>query len=469
MTRTPSTASTPSSPSTRSRTRSAPHRTQPAPAAANGAAAGAFRAKVRMYRQGLGDCLLITLPRGDGSNYFILVDCGVLQGTANASAVMAKVVADIARTTNGKIDLLLATHQHWDHLSGFVQAGDAWKQLSVGQVWLAWTEDPHDDLARKLAGERAEALAGLRLGANRFRLAGDDENAAAVGSLLEFFGVAGGGTVQDALEVVRSLAAPGAAPRYCRPQDAPVELGDPPVRLYVLGPPRDEKLIKMTLPSTRNPETYGLVANAFSENVAPSLHAAAPEAPFSALYTIPDQVAQKIPFFKPYWATEAWRRIDTAWLAATSDFALQLDSATNNTSLVLAIELAGGDVLLFAGDAQVGNWLSWQDLAWTVDGRTVTGPDLLRRTIFYKVGHHGSHNATLQEKGLELMGKLQMAMIPVFRDMALQRHWGGMPQPKLVEALKEKTNGVVLQADTDPPAGLPAHVVTDPLYLEVVL
>ena len=42
--------------------------------------------------------------------------------------------------------------------------------------------------------------------------------------------------------------------------------------------------------------------------------------------------------------------------------ALQLDSDTNNTSLVLAIELiASGRVLLFPGDAQVGNWLSWHE------------------------------------------------------------------------------------------------------------
>jgi hypothetical protein len=34
--------------------------------------------------------------------------------------------------------------------------------------------------------------------------------------------------------------------------------------------------------------------------------------------------------------------------------ALQLDSATNNTSLVIAIELADGAVLIFAADAQWG-------------------------------------------------------------------------------------------------------------------
>jgi hypothetical protein len=48
-----------------------------------------------------------------------------------------------------------------------------------------------------------------------------------------------------------------------------------------------------------------------------------------------------------------------------------------------------------------------------VDGKTVTGPDLLRDAIFYKVGHHGSHNATLQAQGLEQMQRLRVAMIPV--------------------------------------------------------
>ena len=52
--------------------------------------------------------------------------------------------------------------------------------------------------------------------------------------------------------------------------------------------------------------------------------------------------------------------MDGEWLDIATDLALQLDSATNNTSLVLAIErIADGKVLLFPGDAQQGNWRSW--------------------------------------------------------------------------------------------------------------
>jgi hypothetical protein len=89
--------------------------------------------------------------------------------------------------------------------------------------------------------------------------------------------------------------------------------------------------------------------------------------------------------------------------------------------------ISNGKVLLFAADAQVGNWLSWQDLSWTVGGKTVTGPDLLGRTILYKAGHHGSHNATLREKGVEMMTNLEMALIPVDHEMAVKKRCGNIP------------------------------------------
>src|SRR5262249_42885995 len=136
--------------------------------------------------------------------------------------------------------------------------------------------------------------------------------------------------------------------------------------------------------------------------------------------------------------------------------------------LVVAIELPDGDVLLFAADAQVGNWLSWQGLSWTIGDRTVTGPDLLRRTIFYKVGHHGSHNATLKENGLELMQRLQVAMLPVDQDMAKKKRWLNMPLDELVATLDDRTEGAVLRMDRPVPP-VARRVVEDPLFIEVAL
>jgi hypothetical protein len=93
--------------------------------------------------------------------------------------------------------------------------------------------------------------------------------------------------------------------------------------------------------------------------------------------------------------------------APQAQLALQVDNAINNTCLVLAFELIEtGQVLLFVGDAQIGNWQSWMGLEFTVEAgnatRKVSAKELLARTVFNKVGHHGSGNATLRA-GLEAM------------------------------------------------------------------
>jgi hypothetical protein len=203
------------------------------------------------------------------------------------------------------------------------------------------------------------------------------------------------------------------------------------------------------------------------------------DAPFDEGYQIPLHVAQQMPFFQQrYWGEDTasdekdqgWRRIDGSWLDSSSSLALQLDSATNNTCLVLAFELGnGGDVLLFAADAQVGNWLSWQDVKWNLNGNSVTGPDLLKRTIFYKVGHHGSHNATLRELGLEMMEKLQLAFVPVHQEMAKKKRWNQMPLNELMDRLNEITHERVVRIDADIPDTLSGSMVPDKLFHEVVL
>jgi hypothetical protein len=88
------------------------------------------------------------------------------------------------------------------------------------------------------------------------------------------------------------------------------------------------------------------------------------------------------------------------------------------------------------------------------EAKHVSVGDLLARTVLYKVGHHGSHNATLREKGLELMSsdELAAAMIPVSRETAKTMDWK-MPFTSLYHRLEEKTKGRILDADN----GLPCH------------
>ena len=410
--------------------------------------------KVRMYRQGLGDCFLIALPRAAGSPFHMLIDCGVILGTHDAPAKMQEVLADIAATTR-QIDLLVITHEHWDHVSGFLQAKDAFSKLEIKQVWVAWTEDPDDPIAKQLRAEHYSMRVALTAACARMRVGSP------VHSLLEFFGAAGGPSTRSALDFAKTLGT--STPRFCLPSDAPVAIKGTGARIYVLGPPRDIKKIKNFNPSKAHPETYGLAA------VSP-LNDADANAPFDPIVQIPLEAARQMPYFQTrYWGEDsdssekdqAWRRIDDDWLDVSSSLALQLDSATNNTSLVLAIELKNGDVLLFAGDAQVGNWLSWQDLTWA--------PDLLDRTVLYKTGHHGSHNATLRENGLELMKNLQIALIPVDHEMAKKKGWGKMPFDPLETRLNEITKGRVLRIDKPVPPALSSQVAATPLYFEVTI
>src|SRR5437870_11551812 len=109
------------------------------------------RASVRMYRQGLGDCFLVTLPRQDGTSWRMLIDCGVILGTKDTGARLKEVVENLADDTGGRVDVLVITHEHYDHVAAFAGPPKLFcgehempekGQLQVGEVWFAWTEDP---------------------------------------------------------------------------------------------------------------------------------------------------------------------------------------------------------------------------------------------------------------------------------------------------------------------------------------
>jgi hypothetical protein len=413
--------------------------------------------RVRMYRQGLGDCFLLSYWADEEEEpTHLLIDSGVLKGTDDPETKMRAVAENVRDETEGHLDILVVTHEHWDHLSGFLQAQPVWDEIEVGEVWLAWTEDPQDELATELRKRKQSRLSGLVAAA---KLTGDGNTQ--LDALLGFEGDLGAGATKTTGKALAWVKERDATIRYLRPGQQLFDFrGLRGIHVYVLGPPHDSRLIKRSDPSKAHSEVYELAGTggahqgflAASEALA---EGKPPETqPFDRFFRLEEAEAAKADFFKQHYYAEgdAWRRIDHDWLGYAGQLALSLDSDTNNTSLVLAFELAsGGDVLLFPGDAQVGNWLSWELLEWQVeDGsetRTVTSADLLGRTVLYKVGHHASHNATLREKGLELMSSGQLAaMIPVNRVTAEKMEWL-MPFPPLLKRLIEKTNGRVLDAE----------------------
>ncbi len=145
-----------------------------------------------------------------------------------------------------------------------------------------------------------------------------------------------------------------------------------------------------------------------------------------------------------------WRTVDNDWLQESAALALQLDKSINNTSLVLAFELvATGKVLLFVGDSELESWKSWQDLTFELPrgGGKIKATDLLARTVFYKVGHHGSGNATLRAALEAMVHPELVAAVPTDSDFATnKKHWD-MPAAKLAPALRTQAKGRVLYAD----------------------
>jgi len=436
-----------------------------------------LRVRVRMYRQGLGDCFLLSFFKDQVVKH-VLIDCGVLQGTRAGEETMQKVARNIRRATGGKLDLVVGTHEHWDHLSGFVQARQIFNQIQFKQIWLAWTEDPSDALAQQLGEDRDMALWAVKAAVDLMPEEMAQQRRDLFGLLnfyAEPFSAASISGAREALDYLLGRA--DAEVSFCQPGEQPRALeGLPDVRFFVLGPPRNEKMLKKVRPTKRGKEGYGLAPetdplSSFFMAVAGQMDGkSVGEAgiPFDQRYRLTKEQAHEMPFFKTYYGFTdgseqgpAWRRIGFDWLASAGSLALDLDSATNNTSLVLAIELvSSGQVLLFPADAQVGNWLSWDDLEWELDApggaaHQVTARDLLQRTVLYKLGHHGSHNATMREKGLERMTSPNLqAMIPVDREMVTTRGWN-MPLPPLLERLQQKTRGRVIRLDDGIPDQLP--------------
>src|SRR5215203_914500 len=146
------------------------------------------RVRVRTYRHGLGDCHLLRFRKPDGKAFHVLIDFGVVNRTKNPETVMKPVAKDIAQESGGVLDLVIATHQHTDHLSGFKQAQDELDpaKVEMKRLWLAWTEDSSNPLGKKVKDDLVAKLTAVRLAAKQLA-AVDSATAARIQGTLDFF------------------------------------------------------------------------------------------------------------------------------------------------------------------------------------------------------------------------------------------------------------------------------------------
>lgn len=356
-------------------------------------------ATIRAYQMGFGDCFLLSFAYDDASARHILIDFGSAGIPEKYKVSLDDVAADIKKQCGGALDIVVATHRHKDHISGFATAadgkgpGDVIRGLNPKRVIQPWTEapdapegwtGPDGTTPAKAFAEHQSSLASMHALAqavvdrldrkdgfdprwpltDRLRFLGEDnvKNLSAVKNLQDM-----AGAVENNLYVYHGCHL-----------DLSAIL--PNVTVHVLGPPtlKQSASIKTFAKSSADYwfKAQQLAKLAASEDVAKGKTSRL----FPDLKRTDSFRKSKLPT-EMRWVAE---RVDIAEQDQMLGIVTALDNVMNNTSVILLFE-AGRKKLLFPGDAQLENWsyALQSDMA-----------ELLNDVDLYKVGHHGSLNAT---------------------------------------------------------------------------
>ena len=396
---------------------------------------------VRMYNVGFGDAFLITVA-GAGEPWRMLVDCGVhSQGQVRRiSETVTAIISDLtALSPDGTphLDVVAATHHHADHISGF--SLDAWEQVVVDEVWLPFVEDESDPDA--VAIRRSHALAAQRLlGLIAQRTLGmDDGKWPPDVAGAHWFALNSFGNADSADRLLGRNGRQFAQPHRVRyfpsteTSENTVSAADGAVTAHVVGPSRDPDDLKLMDP----PKSAGWLRLDLDDPMADDDLAGIPL--FDADYVVADSKRLPKMLRKAKGSLRLGAVTNDAGLLSAASI---LERSVNNTSLFLVLEV-GRTRLIFPGDAQEG--------AWRHVLRDPAKAALLRDAAFYKVGHHGSHNATPKAFVEEVWQDGGYAMLP----WGLVKRWKDIPKRELMTALHDHRHTVVR---ADAPVAIPGTV-----------
>jgi len=402
------------------------------------------RTTIRAYQVGFGDCFLMSVDYDDDPDVgvrHVLIDFGT---TALPKHKPRKSMQDIAQSirsvTGGKLHGVVATHRHKDHISGFSgSAGEIIMSLRPEVVAQPWTEDPkaaEDALMptpQTRVGLYAATLGSMQSVAN-FALkevkGGAPGIAKGVRTQIEFIGDDNLSN-REAVENLAKMAQVDTVYLHYGMKSGLEEIL-PGVKIHVLGPPSLEQTDSILTQRARDTDEFWH----FQSNAG---HRAASK-------------RRLFPNSKTWGKKRKELPIETRWFLPRMNqirgeqllqIVRSLDHAMNNTSLILLFEV-GSKKFLFSGDAQIENW---EYCLHTARDRKKQHR-LLEEVDFYKVGHHGSLNATpktlwglFNNRGNQSAPERMRSVVSTMADKHGSLHRGTeVPRKKLTDALKAETD-----------------------------
>jgi hypothetical protein len=414
------------------------------------------RVRLRAYKVGFGDCLLLTVKYGsqfgDGrSERHMLIDFGSREG-ADEGPSLAAIAGKIADHCQGRLDVVVATHRHSDHISGFgdSSARKILDRLQPAMVIRPWTDIPEERRGEPRFGlaEPEQRFISLleswhQLAPNVSQFAFDDGEVATRIKDLAALGIKNA----KAIATLEDWGKGGRA-HYVK-AGAPLDLEDqmPGVHVRVLGPPTLDQVPKLTSYAKESEEYwFQLLENA---ELAPALR------PASRARRVPmksfESVAQPDGLGAAAWLL---RQIERGRSSQIIEIVEGFDDVLNNTSVILLLTVGRRSILL-PGDAQAENWSFSLDCARGENSRPADA-DLRRQLAgvdVYKVGHHGSRNATPQRlyklwRGRTAKRQPLVSVMTTKHGVYEKSLEGKVPKDELITALEAK--GPVYNSDNLP-------------------